>query len=232
MKRMKCIAVDDIPLALKKIEEYIRCIPDLENCGSFTDGLEGLSYARENDIDLVFLDIQMEQFSGLKFMAAAQGRFCIIITSAYQEYAIEGFEYNVTDYLLKPYSFERFAVAVERARKKINGSSSMNYMFIKSAYRTERVNFEEILYIKSEGAYLKIVTKERSLMTLMNFSSILELLPSTNYLRVHKSYAIAKDKITAFEKNTIFIRDTRIPIGESFRKEIFNLLDHERHSIP
>lgn len=223
--KIKCIAVDDMPLALKKIEEYIRSIPDLENCGLFTNGLEGLAYARENEIDLVFLDIQMERFSGLQFMAVAQGRFCIVVTSAYPEYAIEGFAYNVTDYLLKPYSLERFSMAVDRARKRISDSYSTNYMFVKSAYRMERVDFEDILYIKSEGAYLKIVMQDRSLMTLMNFSSILEMLPLKKYFRVHKSYVIAKDKITAFEKNIVFIGNTRIPIGESFRKETANLFE-------
>jgi two-component system LytT family response regulator len=214
---INCIVVDDTPLAVEKLEEFIKQIPLLNLLGSFNSGIEAISFMKINFVDLVFLDIQMEQFSGLQFLESLQNRPKIIIVSAYSQYAINGFDYSVTDYLLKPYSFERFLKAMDKVQIDLGFKSQKDYMFIKTEYRMERVNFSDILYIEGQGAYLRIVTHKSKIMTLQNFQNMENLLPSDNFLRVHKSYIVAINKIENIERNIIKIGEQRIPVGASYR---------------
>ena len=218
---INCIIVDDTPLAVEKLESFIVQVPLLNLMQSFNNGLDAITYMHTHNVGLVFLDIQMEQFTGLQFMEALQYRPKIIIVSAYSQYAVQGFDNNVTDYLLKPYSFERFLKAVDKAQSELSSKIEKDYMFIKTEYRMERVNFADILYIEGMGAYLQIVTKEAKIMTLLSFLQVSQLLPKDNFIRTHKSYIVAVDKIDNIERNTIKIGKKLISIGKSYQDEFY-----------
>ena len=221
---INCIVVDDTPLAVEKLEGFIKQIPLLNLLKSFNNGVEAISFLQGNHVDLVFLDIQMEQFSGLQFLDSLLNRPKIIIVSAYSQYAVNGFDYSVTDYLLKPYSYERFLKAVEKVQRDSDLKPAKEYMFVKTEYRTERINFSDILYIEGKGAYLRIVTMKSKIMTLMNFQSMESLLPSNNFIRVHKSFIVAINKIESIEHNIIKIGGESIPVGLSYRERFKNEL--------
>lgn len=223
---INCIVVDDTPLAVEKLTDFINQTPSLNLLKSFNNGLEALNYLHSNRVDLVFLDIQMEQFTGLQFMEALQNRPQIIIVSAYSQYAINGFENNVTDYLLKPYSFERFLKAVDKVIASSSFKIDKDYIFVKTEYRMERINFADILYIEGMGAYLQIVTNSNKVMTLLSFAQITELLPPFNFVRVHKSYIVAIDKIDSIERSVIKIRNARIPISKGYQEDFYKKIQH------
>jgi DNA-binding LytR/AlgR family response regulator len=212
--------VDDNPLAVEKLEGFIRQMPLLNLHGSFSGGIEALAFLKSQPVDLVFLDIQMDQFTGLQFLESLQNRPKIIIVSAYGEYAVQGFEYAVSDYLLKPYSFERFLRAIDKVQHEFGNTSRKEYMFVKTEYRMERIDFADILYIEGQGAYLRIITAGVKIMTLMSFQAMEALLPPDRFMRVHKSYLVALDKIGSIERNIIRIGEERIPVGNSYREKL------------
>ncbi|NMC60273.1 MAG: response regulator transcription factor [Candidatus Methanofastidiosa archaeon] len=217
--KINCIVVDDTPLAVEKLEEFIKQITLLNLLKSFNSGIDAISFLKSNPVDLVFLDIQMEQFSGLQFMESLQNRPKIIIVSAYSQYAVNGFDYSVTDYLLKPYSFERFLKSIDKVQNDLGLNTPKDYIFVKTEYRMERINFSDILYIEGQGAYLRIVTLKSKIMTLLNFQNMESLLPSDNFIRVHKSFIVAMNKIESIERNIIKIGEQCIPIGLSYREK-------------
>lgn len=217
--KINCIVVDDTPLAVEKLEGFIKQIPLLNLLKSFNSGIDAISFLQSNSVDLVFLDIQMEQFSGLQFLESLQNRPQIIIVSAYSQYAVNGFDYSVTDYLLKPYSFERFLKSIDKVQNDLGINTPKDYVFVKTEYRMERINFSDILYIEGQGAYLRIVTLKSKIMTLLNFQNMENLLPSNNFIRVHKSYIVAMNKIESIERNIIKIGGQCIPIGMSYREK-------------
>jgi two-component system, LytTR family, response regulator len=217
---INCIVVDDNPLAVEKLEGFIRQMPLLNLLGSFSGGIEALTFLKSHSVDLVFLDIQMDQFTGLQFLGSLQNRPKIIIVSAYGEYAVQCFEYAVADYLLKPYSFERFLRAVDKVQHEPGNTSRKEYMFVKTEYRMERIDFSDILYIEGQGAYLRIITPGVKIMTLMSFQAMEALLPPDRFMRVHKSYLVALDKIESIERNIIRIGEERIPVGNSYREKL------------
>ena len=215
--RINCIIIDDTPLAVEILEGFVKQIPLLNLLKSFNSGIEAISFMKINSVDLVFLDIQMEQFSGLQFLESLQNRPKIIIVSAYNQYAVDGFNYSVADYLLKPYSFERFLKAIDKVQNDLGIKMQKNYMFVKTEYRMERIDFSDILYIEGQGAYLRIVKQKEKIMSLMNFQNMEKLLPIDNFIRVHKSYIVAINKIENIERYIIKIGDQRIPVGASYR---------------
>ncbi len=221
---INCIVVDDTPLAVEKLENFIGQIPLLHHLQSFNNGVEAIVYMKTHPVDLVFLDIQMEQFTGLQFIEALQYRPKIVIVSAYGQYAVHGFDQNVTDYLLKPYSFERFLKAVDKVQTEMQVKIAKNYMFVKTEYRMERVDFADILYIEGKGAYLRIVTRQAKIMTLQSFHSMEQILPSDLFVRVHKSYVVAINKIESIERNVIIIGNERIPVGKNYQKSFYQKL--------
>ena len=221
---INCIIVEDAPLAIQKLEEFIRQVPALNLLQSFTNGIEAIGFMQTHPVDLVFLDIQMEQFTGLQFLESIRTRPKIVIVSAYSQYAIQGFEHDVTDYLLKPYSFERFLKTVDKVQSKLPVLQNKNYMFVKTEYRMERVDFQDILYVEGKGAYLRIVTHQAKIMTLQSFAQIEKQLPQNQFRRVHKSYIIALDKIKSIERNVIIVDNQRIPIGKTYLEEFYQIV--------
>lgn len=222
---INCIVVDDTPLAVEKLEGFIKQVPFLNLLKSFNNGIEAISFMKSNPVDLVFLDIQMEQFSGLQFLESLQNPPQIIIVSAYSQYAISGFDHSVADYLLKPYSFERFLKAIDKVQSDQGVKSQKEYMFVKTEYRMERINFSDILYIEGKGAYLRIVTQKSKIMTLQSFRNMESLLPSGNFMRIHKSFIVAMNKIENIERNRIKIGAERIPIGLSYRERFMKKIN-------
>jgi len=224
--QIKCIIIDDEPLAVEKLSIYISKIPWLKQEASFNNAIDALNYLKTEDIDLIFLDIQMDEFSGIQFLESLKAPPKIIITSAYAQYAIQGYEFDVTDYLLKPFGFERFIVATDKVFNQLVDTKTIkrNYIFIKSGYTMERVIIDDILYIEGMQEYLQIVTGKNKLMTLQTFSTMESLLPRNNFLRVHKSFIVAIDKIDKIERNIIKIKDKSIPIGVSYKERFDKLL--------
>ncbi len=223
--QINCIAIEDEPLALKKLTGFINKIEYLRLSKTFDNAIEAISYLKGNSVDLIFLDIQMEEFTGIQFLETIKQRLNVIITTAYDKYAVKGYEFDVVDYLLKPFTFERFVQAVEKVSNNITEKLtpiSNDYIFIKTEYRLEKIKVSEILYIEGMNEYLRIVTGDKKIMTLQNFKSMEEMLPKNNFFRVHKSYIVAIDKIESIERNRIKIQNMIIPISDSYKDLFFN----------
>ena len=241
--KMNCIAVDDEVLALKKIKRYAEKIDYLNLLGTFDNALSTFSFLRENHIDLIFLDIQMDEFTGIQLLETIKDPPYVILTTAYDEYALKAYELDVMDYLLKPIPFERFVKAVEKVyarflkdnshqTKQIRTANNAElqpekpeYTFIKSGNKTMKVYFNKILYIEGMRDYLQIHTEDSKIMTLLNFKKIQELLDPQKFIRVHKSYVIAIDKIDYIENNAIKIKNKLIPVSTTYKVAFFNLLN-------
>lgn len=239
---LKCLIVDDKPLAIDILADYIRKIPFLELSATTTNPIEGLSIMREQNIDLVFLDIQMPELSGLQFIKIAGKQSKVVLTTAYSEYALDGYEHDVLDYLLKPIAFDRFYRAAEKvlqtfstsdASKVLPALSPVNvqsenttYLFVKTEHRIQRVNLEEILYIEGLQNYVSIQTATERIMSLQTLKRIGEQLPPKDFVRVHKSFIVALKHITYIERSRVFISETMIPVGNSYREGFYKLIDN------
>jgi two-component system, LytTR family, response regulator len=223
---INCIAIDDEPLALLKVKGFIDKVPDLKLLRTFDSAIEAIGWLKENQADLIFLDIQMEQLTGIQFLEATGTTARIIINSAYDQYAIKGFELNVTDYLLKPFSFQRFVQAVNKVMDFYTVKSGVlektadndGFIFVKTEYRLERVDLNNILYIEGMKDYLRIVCADKKIMTLQSFSKLEENLPAKKFCRVHKSFIVAINKIKSVERSVIIIADKRIPVSNTYKE--------------
>jgi len=237
--KINCIAVDDEPPALLQMEDYISKVPFLNLLKTFDNAIDTIEFLKSNQVDLLFLDIEMESFTGIQLLKVIKNKPKVILTTAYDSYAIQAFDLEVSDYLLKPISFERFLKSVEKIfdgifqknnnTKNINIPSAKenddNYIFVKADYKMQRVNFKDILYIEGLKEYLIIKTLTGKVITLSNFKKIEERLPASNFIRVHKSFIVALDKIESIERHRIKIADKLIPIGESYYKSFFEVLE-------
>lgn len=225
MDKITCIIVDDEPLAIEILESYIAKIPGLDCLRTFDSGLEALSFLSQNKVDVVFLDIQMPDITGLELAHAKLDRAAIIFTTAFQQYAINGYEIEALDYLLKPISFDRFLRSVQKLQARLPvRTESHDFIFLKVEYKIIKVRFSDILYIEGMKDYLRVVTKTKKIMTLQSFAKLMPKLPADQFIRVHKSYVVAIDKIDAFERAKIKVDATYIPIGNSFKSGFNSLL--------
>ena len=227
--KYNCIVIEDELPAREKIKSFISEIKTINLLDTFNNAIDATSFLSENHVDLIFLDIELGMLSGIDFLKSLQHRPAVIITTAYTEYAIAGYEYNVVDYLLKPYSFERFFQAVTKFQQSFSNAQlpKENYLFIKTEYRIERVNLDDILYIEGMKDYLRIVCANEKLMTLLSFKKIMEKLPSDKFIRVHNSYIVSIEKIESIERDRIKIEEQLIPISKSNRKEFYTLVDNK-----
>ena len=225
-----CIAVDDEPLALDKIASFIGQLPFLNLKGIFDNPVDALAFLSDNNVDLLFLDIQMERLTGLDLLAALPERPQVILTTAYSEYALKGYEFEVTDYLLKPYSFERFVQAVNKAVKRISDKVISvkdivpDFIFVKTDYRLVKIMLSDILYIEGMRDYRCIHTSNGKIMTQQTFGSFEELLPSSQFVRIHKSYMVALSKIESVEKHRVKIGKELLPVSESYRERFYAII--------
>jgi len=242
MEKMNCIAIDDERLALRKIDRYVGKIKHLNLLATFENAIDAIHFLKENEVHLIFLDIEMDELSGIEFLESIKINHYVIITSAYKSYALKSYEFNVVDYLLKPIEFGRFVKATEKVylfflkdiKIKESGSDLINpnendqpeFIHLKEGRKTHKISPDDILYVEGMKDYLRIYTRESRLIILSNFESILKKLPQKNFIRVHKSYIVAFDKIDFMEKNKIGINEKIIPIGISYKLEF-----HKRYQL-
>lgn len=233
-----CIIVDDEPLAVEIMEAYIEKVPYLKLTGSFNNGLDALQFIKNNPADLILLDIQMPELTGLQLIGILDNPPFVIFTTAYDQYAIKSYELEAVDYLLKPFDLERFLKAIEKVWKRKTQSCRSqpaepsagevhqpeSFIFIKTEHRLQRIEKHNILYIEGMKNYLRVITSAGKYMTLMNFRNMEDLLPETQFIRVHKSFIVALDKIDSVERGRIRIGKEYIPIGDKYRKEVERII--------
>ncbi|MBL7942134.1 MAG: response regulator transcription factor [Flavobacteriales bacterium] len=227
MDTLCCVILDDEPLAVKLLSDYIHRTPGLSLTKAFFDPLEALVYLEKNIPDVLFLDVEMPGLSGIQVMKVLAGRCPVVMTTAYPQFAIDGFEYNALDYLLKPVSLERFLVAVrkvkshlEKQHPSLTKSSGDDAIFIKSGYKTHRIALSDIYYLRGLRDYVSVQLKSGKLLTQQSMRSFEEIMPRDQFVRIHKSYIVALQHIAYVERNRVYINDTPIPVGETYR-EIF-----------
>jgi len=244
--KINCIAVDDEPLALDIISAYCAKMPFLNLVETFDNAIDTLEYLRSHPVDLIFLDIQMGGLTGIQLLNALKNKPHVILTTAFDSYAVQGFDLDVSDYLLKPISFERFIKGVNKVYEKMQSDAAAlpverqpapivtepepTCFFIKTETRIEKVNASEILYVEGMSDYWRIVTTGKRIMTLMNAKGIEEMLREPRFCRVHKSYFVAIDKIDFVERKHIKIGSERIPISETYQKRFFELIEKKKGS--
>ncbi len=230
MSKIKCIIIEDEPLAVKILSDYISQVPFLELQASFKDVILATDWLRQNSTDLMFLDIHLPKLKGMAFLKTLSHPPLVIITTAYHQYAVEGFDLSVTDYLLKPFEFDRFLIAVNKVsaaqkEKHITGEApdAKDHLFINVQKKKVKILFSEILYIESQLEYIKIVTTKKVYLSKMTTNEIEALLPANLFKRIHRSYIIAINKIDSYTADMVEISNISIPIGRSYRGIIENL---------
>jgi DNA-binding LytR/AlgR family response regulator len=225
---INCVLIDDEPLALELLESHISKTDGISLIRSFTNPIEALQELETLQPDVVFCDIQMPELTGVQFSKIASNKFPIVFTTAYDQYAVQGYELDIVDYLLKPISLERFQKTVDKIKEKrtITTSNSEtivpDYIFVKSEYKTLKINLADIHYIKGMADYVTIVTADKKIHTLENLKHYEATLPAVNFMRVHKSYIIAMDKIEFIERNRAVIRGDYIPVSDTYKKAFFD----------
>ena len=230
MSKLKCIIIEDEPLAVKILTDYVLQVPFLEISGKFKDAIAAAAFLRENEVDLIFLDIHLPKLKGMAFLKTLTDPPAVIVTTAYHQYAVEGFDLNVTDYLLKPIEFERFLAAVNKvkpAQKEIrllnNNEDAKDFIFLNVQKRKVKILFSDILYIESQREYVKITTAKKVYLSKMSTNEIESLLPSNIFKRVHRSFIISLDKIESYSAETVEINGVSIPVGRGYKNVLEDL---------
>jgi two-component system, LytTR family, response regulator len=238
MNPISCIAIDDEPLALDVLRRFASKVPGLKLRATFQNPLEALESMQEHPVDLVFLDIQMPDLTGLQLLQALPRQPLVVFTTAYSKYAVDSYEVNAVDYLLKPIIFDRFLKAVNKARDLLRSREAMatqapgsdpaadkDFIFIKSDTRFFKVNHADIRYIEGMRDYIAVHTPTQKILTLMGMSKMMEKLPQADFMRVHKSYIIALNHITLTQHNRVFIGDKEIPVSNSYKDQFQAFVD-------
>ncbi len=213
---VSCIIIDDEPSSQNVLKSFVNRVDYLELKKVCNNALEALDYLKSNTVDLLFLDINMPELSGISFYKSLQNPPKVIFTTAYSEYALEGFEVEATDYLLKPFSFERFLKALEKVKKFI--TENKKTIIVKSDKKLHQVNIEDILFIEGLGDYIKVYLQDSFLVTYKTLKKISEELPKSHFIQIHKSFVIDKNKVDYIEGNLISIQNHKIPLGQKFKK--------------
>lgn len=237
---MKCLIVDDEPIAIKVIQEHLSKISFLELVGSTTSALEALEILNKEKVDLLFLDIQLPELTGFEVLTILQNPPAVIFTTAYTDYAIESYNFDAIDYLMKPITFERLLKAVLKAQKRSQTSTNSSpiitketssqhqFIFVKTEYRTVKIDFDDILFIESLRGYVKFNLKNGEITSLLSIQSIEEKLPKDKFLRIHRSFIIAIDKVNEIERNTVIINQQRLQVGTNFREAFKQVIADNR----
>lgn len=230
MSNIKCIIIEDEPLAVKVLSDYISQVPFLELQGTFKDAILATEYLRDHSVDLIFLDIHLPKLKGMAFLKTLTHPPAVIITTAYHQYAVEGFELNVTDYLLKPIEFERFLIAVNKVKRGrvekqplAESGDTKDYLFLNVQKKKVKILFSEIVYVESQREYIKIVTTRKEYLSKMSTHEIEELLPAHLFKRIHRSFIISVNKIESYTAEEVEVNGVTIPIGRGYRDVIENL---------
>lgn len=231
---IRCLLVDDERLARTLLQNYISKLPGLELAGSCKNPFEATTILQREPIDLIFLDIQMPELTGIEFLKTLSGNPLVIFTTAYPDYALEGYQLDIVDYLVKPFPFERFLQAVNKASRRLqaqailqqplNGSvplrTERSFLLINANHTTYKVFLEDILYIEGMKEYVAFHLPEQRIISLQSLKHLEEELPDEQFLRTHKSYIVAKQKVTAMTGNTIYLGKEKIPVGNSYKAQV------------
>lgn len=230
-RTISCVVVDDEPLALKLMADYVQKTAFLLLKEQTSNPMKAIELVQQGGVDLLFLDIQMPELTGLQLMKIIGHKCKVILTTAYTDYALDGYEFDVIDYLLKPVTFDRFLVAAHKARERLSTEPAMlvqapvaavaapaSYIFVKTEYKIQKIDLATILYMEGLRDYVAIYTTAGKILTLQSMKSFQEQLPEGNFMRVHKSYLVALDKIQFIERNRIVIADNYIPVGETYQE--------------
>jgi len=237
MQKFNCLIVEDEPLAAEVLEDYIIQVPFLQLIAKCNDAIYALEMLQKEKIDLIFLDIHLPRIKGIDFIKTLSNSPKIIITSAYQEYALQGYELNVVDYLLKPIEFSRFLMAVNKLKHlneidQVNNATSIAseraYLFFNVSKKKVKMFLDEILYIESLKEYVRIISRDKAILTKFQLGEIEDLLKENNFLRIHRSFIVAKNKIDAFSATDVEINGKQIPIGRSYKELVIASLEEER----
>ena len=230
---LKAIAIDDEPKALEVVKMHAAKVPflDLKNC--FTNAFEAIPYLQNNKIDLIFLDIKMPDISGIEFVNCLSQPPLIVFTTAYSEYAVQGFELDAIDYLLKPFSLVRFTKSCNKALeiKTLRNGENEKFIFVKTGYEEEKILLEDILYVEAEGNYVSFVLKNRKLLSRLSMSEISGILPENQFIRIHRSYVVALGKIEKISRQDIGIAGKDIPIGASYEEKLYEIRQKLRNGL-
>jgi DNA-binding LytR/AlgR family response regulator len=230
MSNLTCIIIEDEPLAVRILSDYVSQVPFLELRGTFKDAILASEYLRDHQPDLIFLDIHLPKLKGMAFLKTLTNPPAVIITTAYHQYAVEGFDLNVTDYLMKPIEFERFLQAVNKVRKTheerlpLHESPEIkDYLFLNVQKKKVKILFSEIVYIESQREYIRIVTTKKEFISKMSTHEIEELLPSNLFKRIHRSFIVSVNKIESYTAEMVEVNGISIPIGRGYKDVIDNL---------
>lgn len=234
----RCLIVDDEPLAIEVIASYLERLAGFEIAGSCRNGVEAFTSLREYPVDLLFLDINMPELTGLELLRSLQDPPGVILTTAHREYALDGYELDVVDYLLKPISFDRFLQAIDKYRQRFPGETAETssgatgtpepgYIDVKADRMMHRIPLGDIIYVESMKDYLKILTPRKKYLTKLTLGSFLEKLPADRFLRIHRSYIIGLDHIKAFDATMIEIGDQQLPIGGYYKQHVMAVLGND-----
>jgi len=230
MSKIKCIIVEDEPLAVKTLADYISQVPFLQLQAKFKDAILASQYLQDNPVDLIFLDIHLPKLKGMAFLKTLNNPPAVIITTAYHQYAVEGFNLNVTDYLLKPYEFERFLVAVNKVKsaqrekiKPVEHLEVKDFIFLNVQKKKVKILFSEIVFIESQREYIKIVTTKREFISKMSTHEIEDILPPHLFKRIHRSFIVSVSKIDSYTADMVEVNGFSLPIGRGYRDVIENL---------
>ena len=227
---MKAIAIDDEPIALEVIKAHATKVPFLELVATFTNAFEALSFLQREPVDLLFLDIKMPDISGLEFYQSLSRKPLLIFTTAYTDYATDSYELDAVDYLLKPFSLPRFIKACNKAqelynfRNAENGVAEPEHIFVKTGYEQVKIPFGDILYLEATGNYVSYVLADKKILSRSTFSEAAQQLPAGRFIRVHRSFVVAKDKIDKAERHQVTIQGHEVPVSEGYRKDMVEAL--------
>lgn len=235
--KLRCIAIDDEPLALELLEDNISKVPYLQLLCGFNKPMDALQYLQQNEVDLVFLDIQMPGITGLQLIQSLAKKPMFILITAYEQFALQGYELDVVDYLVKPVRFDRFLKASNKAldvfqiRNKntsVEHKEERDFMFVQADYKMVRLNFEDIRWVEGLKDYVRfhLDKGQKPLVARMSMKTLEETMPDKLFLRIHKSYIIAKRAITAVQKNVVHLEETELPVGDTYRDQLQDFIGH------
>ncbi len=238
--KLNCVIIEDEPLARNLLSDYVNKVPSLNLLHAFGNPLEALDFLRTQHIDILFLDVQMPQLTGISLLKVLQNKPMVILTTAYSEYALEGYELDVADYLLKPVTFERFLKAIDKVTQRLSGESKTtqtteppalpDYVFVKDGTKSVKVMLDDILYVEGLKDYVTIHTPQQKIVTLQRMKTLEEQLPTNKFIRIHNSYIVAVRAIDVVHKNEVQIGTASLPIGDTYRKAFRDFIE-KRHIL-
>ncbi len=231
MKKLRCIIVDDEPVARKILQEFAEQVPYLELAGKFENVLKAEAFLQNNRADIMFLDIEMPKLTGLQYLKTSVVQPLVILTTAFPQYALEGYELDIIDYLLKPFAFNRFLKAVQKAKEYAElknvtlPNNTASYIFVRSEKRIEKVELADILYIESLGNYVNICTEHKRIIAYLTLKSIENQLPSADFIKIHQSFIVSLSRINAIDGNQVILKNKELPMSRNYRDNVMQLVE-------